>query len=83
MVVALPGVDAAKAEAAIEGDELVVSGIRTYPAEMRTAAIHRLELPQGRFYRRIRLPAGRYSGIERTAENGCLMITLTKAARHG
>jgi len=83
VLVALPGVDMEKVEAAIEGDELVVSGIRTYPAEMRTAAIHRLELPQGRFHRRIHLPAGRYSGIQRTAENGCLMITLTKAARHG
>lgn len=78
--VALPGVDPAKVQAVIDGDELVVSGIRVYPAEMRTATIHRLELPQGRFERRVRLPPGRYSGIERAAENGCLTITLTKTS---
>ncbi len=83
VLVALPGVDIEQVHAAIEGDELFVSGVRTYPAQMRTATIHRLELPQGRFERRVRLPAGRYSGIERRAENGCLMITLTKAARNG
>ena len=82
--VALPGVDLDKVLATIEGDELVVSGIRVYPPEMRTATIHRLELPQGRFERRVRLPAGRYIDIKRAAENGCLTITLTKAsARHG
>ena len=27
-----------------------------YPSELRTAIIHRLELPQGRFERRVRLP---------------------------
>jgi len=82
--VALPGVNLDNVQAVIEGDELVVSGVRTYPAEMRTATIHRLELPQGRFERRVRLPAGRYSDIKRAAENGCLTITLTKtSAPHG
>ena len=83
VLIALPGVDVAKTDASIEGDELVVGGDRSYPAEMRTATIHRLELPQGRFERRVRLPAGRYSGIERASWNGCLMVTLTKAARNG
>jgi hypothetical protein len=41
--------------------------------------IHRLELPQGRFYRRLRLPAGRYSGVRRAVVDGCLVITLQKA----
>jgi HSP20 family protein len=41
--------------------------------------IHRLELPQGRFQRRIRLPAGRYRDVARSAINGCLVITLSKA----
>jgi HSP20 family protein len=81
-LVALPGVDLAKVEAVIEGNELVVRGIRAYPPEMRTATIHRLELPQGRFERRLRLPPGRYSNIARTAANGCLQVTLTKAEPH-
>jgi len=82
--VALPGVDAEKVEAAIEGGELVIAGARTYPPVLRTAVIHRLELPQGRFYRRLRLPAGRYSDVRRTVADGCLVITLKKAgASHG
>jgi hypothetical protein len=41
--------------------------------------IHRLELPQGRFYRRLRLPPGRYSGVRHAVVDGCLVITLQKA----
>lgn len=78
-LVALPGVDAEKAEAVIDDDHLVIAGTRTYPPMLRTAVIHRLELPQGRFYRRIRLPAGRYSGVRRAVADGCLVITLQKA----
>jgi HSP20 family molecular chaperone IbpA len=77
--VALPGVDLDKADAIIDGDELVFSGLRAFPPEMRTAVIHRLELPQGRFERRVRLPPGRYSAIHRTAEKGCLLVTVKKA----
>lgn len=79
VLVAVPGVDLNKVEATIEGNELIVSGTRAYPPEMGVAAIHRLELPQGRFERRLRLPPGRYASIERTAANGCLQIILTKA----
>ncbi len=78
-LVALPGVDVEQAEAAIEDGELVIAGTRSYPPELRTATIHRLELPQGRFYRRLRLPAGRYSAVRRTVSCGCLVITLQKA----
>jgi HSP20 family protein len=78
VLVALPGVDLGEVEALIDQGELFISGIRTYPAEIRTATIHRLELPQGRFERRIRLPAGRYSAIHRSASNGCLLIRLQK-----
>lgn len=84
VLVALPGVDLEAVEAAIDGDELVVSGARVYPPEMRTAVIHRLELPQGRFERRVRLPPGRYAAIERSSSHGCLLITLKKPeASHG
>lgn len=84
-LVALPGVDAASVEAAIENGELVIAGTRAYPQELRTATIHRLELPQGRFYRRVRLPAGRYSAnVRRAVVDGCLVVTLQKAGTgHG
>ncbi|HEX3441148.1 MAG TPA: Hsp20/alpha crystallin family protein [Pseudolabrys sp.] len=78
VLMALPGVDPDQVEAVIDGSDLVVAGARILPAALRTAIIHRLELPQGRFERRVPLPAGRYSGVHRGMANGCLLITLEK-----
>ncbi len=78
-LVALPGVDAEQAQAVIEDGDLVIAGTRILPGVLRTAVIHRLELPQGRFYRRLRLPAGRYSAVRRAVADGLLVITLQKA----
>lgn len=77
--VALPGVDAHEVKAVIEGGALIVSGRRTLPHALRTAAIHRLELPQGRFERHITLPAGHYGAVDVSNERGCLVIRLHKA----
>lgn len=82
VLLALPGVDAERVEAVIDGDDLIVAGSRELPAALRTAVIHRLELPQGRFERRVRLPAGRYTGVHRSSANGCLVITLQKAGSY-
>jgi HSP20 family molecular chaperone IbpA len=78
VLVALPGVDPDRVEAAIDGSDLLVAGSRVLPVELRTAVIHRLELPQGRFERRIPLPAGRYSAVRRSVLHGCILITLEK-----
>ena len=80
VLVALPGVDTDAVQAAIEDSDLVIAGTRVVPQEWRTAIIHRLELPQGRFYRRVRLPAGRYSSVRRAAIAGCLAIALQKVS---
>lgn len=78
-LVALPGVNAESVDAVIENGDLVIAGARVYPPALRTAVIHRLELPQGRFYRRVRLPAGRYStDVRRSVADGCLVISLQK-----
>ena len=79
VLVALPGVDPDRVEVVIEDDELVIVGTRVLPPELRTALIHRLELPQGRFARRVRLPAGRYAGVRRSTVHGCVAITLEKS----
>ena len=79
VLVALPGVDAENVEAMIEDGDLVIAGTRAVPEQWRTAVIHRLELPQGRFYRRVRLPGGRYSAVRRAVAAGCLVVTLQKA----
>ncbi|OFW98973.1 MAG: heat-shock protein Hsp20 [Alphaproteobacteria bacterium RIFCSPHIGHO2_12_FULL_66_14] len=79
ILAALPGVDPEQVVAVIENGVLVIAGVRVLPDELRTATIHRLELPQGRFERRIALPAGRYGSVRRAAVNGCLVVSLTKA----
>jgi len=77
--VALPGVDPDEVVAVVDDDGmLVISGNRTLPAELRNARIHRLELPQGRFERRITLPIGSYA-VSRFAANGCIVVRLTKS----
>jgi HSP20 family protein len=83
ILVALPGVDPDGVEAAIEDGALVVAGRRVLPPELRTAVIHRLELPQGRFERRIPLPPGRYEAVRRFAAQGCLGFSLEKASQGG
>jgi HSP20 family protein len=79
ILIALPGVDPNDVEAMIDNGTLVVSGRRVLPAELRNARILRLELPQGRFERRIPLPLGRYT-ITRFATNGCVGLRLAKSA---
>jgi HSP20 family protein len=78
VIVALPGVEPDKIHMTIEGNQLVVAGTRSIPAVLRQAIIHRLELPQGRFERRIPLPSGRYGSMRPAKENGCLMVLLHK-----
>lgn len=80
--IALPGVDPDEVQAVIEDCDLVIAGARVLPAAFRTAAIHRLELPQGRFERRIRLPEGSYRAIRWSASQGCLLIRLEKTAEY-
>jgi HSP20 family molecular chaperone IbpA len=78
VLVALPGVAPDQVVVSVEGADLMVTGSRTLPPQLRNAVIHRLELPQGQFARRVRLPAGRYDGIRRSEAYGCLVITLAK-----
>ena len=80
ILTALPGVVPDDVNAVIEAGALVISGVRSYPKELRTATIHRLELPQGRFERRVPLPTGRYDQVRRTHVNGCLVVSLRKGS---
>ncbi|WP_250890385.1 Hsp20/alpha crystallin family protein [Sphingobium nicotianae] len=78
VLVALPGVDLDQTDAYIEEGVLVVQGQRILPPELRHARIHRLELPQGRFERRLPLPRGHYDNVRRSSAHGCLLVTLHK-----
>lgn len=75
---ALPGVAAENIQVVIEGDVLTIAGARLLPEPDRTALIHRLEIPYGRFERRIRLPAGPSRVVRNQFVNGCLELTLQR-----
>lgn len=80
ILVALPGVEPGRVQVVIDGPWLIVTGVRPVPAAYRTSAIHRLEIPHGRFERRIQLMWGRLELRRRELVNGCLLLTLGKVA---
>lgn len=77
IVAALPGVEPQDIEISIERDVLLVAGVRRLPAVARATAIHRMEIPHGRFERRIRLPGAQWEVGRSTLVNGCLLLSLT------
>jgi HSP20 family protein len=79
VTIALPGVEPEKIELHLENDTLAVSAVRPPPACSRTTVIRRIEIPYGRFERRIALPSGRYELVEQTTLNGCLHLRLRKS----
>jgi HSP20 family protein len=78
IIVAMPGVAPTSVAANIEDGHLIVSGNRQIPAQLGGAVVHRLELPHGRFHRRIPLPSGSYGDVQSKSANGCLIVTLNK-----
>ncbi|HEX5313627.1 MAG TPA: Hsp20/alpha crystallin family protein [Gammaproteobacteria bacterium] len=75
-LVALPDVDPAHIELSFADGVLVVAGERRLPIALAGAAIRRLEIPQGRFERRLALPARSLARSE--FRNGCLLVVLEK-----
>lgn len=80
MLVALPGVEPARMHLQFDGAVLVITAERPLPACCRVGAIRRLEIPYGRFERRIPIPTRHFELHEHRVENGCLMIGLRRVA---
>lgn len=78
ILVALPGVAPDQVKIVVADGTLIVTGERPLPIEARTGVIHRVEIPHGRFERRIRLPAGRFELDDHALVNGCLTLSLRK-----
>jgi len=78
VLVAVPGVEHEAVEVALDGARLVVSGTRTVPAALCEAAVHRLEIPRGRFERRVDLPPGDYVVRKRELVHGVLALGLAR-----
>jgi len=76
--VALPGVPSDRIELVCAPGELVVRGERRLPRRLASAAIQRLEIPHGRFERRLALPPGRWALVRQELVNGCLHLLLAR-----
>ena len=87
--VALPGVPADSVLVELETDAVTVSARRPFPLESSPLAsspaqrVHALEIPYGRFQRRIGLrqqgfTAGSLALIGRVLQDGCLTLTFSK-----
>ena len=76
--VALPGVPADSVELVCAPGELIVRGERRLPRRLASAAIQRLEIPHGRFERRLALPAGAWQLAGQELTNGCLQLLLVR-----
>ena len=77
IIAALPGVAPEAVRVEIEGPTLIIAGTRPLPSKGRNANIVRLEIPYGRFERRIAL-SPRLRLAERELSNGCLVLTFAK-----
>ena len=78
VLVALPGADPRQIEVGFDHGDLVVVAVRLLPECCARSAVRRLEIPQGRFERRIALPPNRYELFERRLEEGCLVLRLRR-----
>ncbi len=78
VVIALPGVAQNEVEIVVAHGELTVRGTRRWPCLQRPARVHRVELPHGRFERRLPLPPGAYQLAGQEHKDGCLLLTMRK-----
>lgn len=76
VLIALPGVSARQIEVVLDDTGLTVRGERPMPSTSPHATILRLEIPYGRFERRIALPPGSYRLHRQFFEDGCLALVL-------
>jgi HSP20 family protein len=78
VTVALPGVAPERVQVRIANGALCIAAVRIPPLGREATAVHRLEIPYGRFERQIALPAGRYELTEQGFQHGCLVLRMTK-----
>ncbi|HET7370411.1 MAG TPA: Hsp20/alpha crystallin family protein [Gammaproteobacteria bacterium] len=78
ILAALPGVGPNQVEVVLETGAIVIRGERRLPLESHEGIFRRLEIPHGRFERRIALPGSRYEMVRRELLDGCLYIALHK-----
>lgn len=78
VVVALPGVAPGEAEVVLDRDALLIRAERRVPFGDRAREIRRLEIPHGRFERRVPLPPIPLAPAGTRWVDGCLVVVLRK-----
>jgi HSP20 family molecular chaperone IbpA len=80
--VALPGVSADSITIGLDPEGVSISALRAFPCRENTTQIHRIEIPYGRFERRVALPlADPYNPLElasRTLADGVLTLVFRR-----
>jgi HSP20 family molecular chaperone IbpA len=79
LLFALPGVDPEQINITLESNAFTVSAVRPVRLAHRQAVIRRIEIPHGRFVRKIALAGARLRIGESRYVNGCLEVRLVKA----
>jgi HSP20 family protein len=77
ITVALPGVEQDAVKVTVDDDGIQVVGWRP-PAIPPGSIVHRLEIPYGKFERRIAFPAERLRLVRAELSNGCLTLKFSK-----
>jgi HSP20 family protein len=78
ITVALPGVDPDAMKVSVDADGISVVGFRRPSAIPRGSRVHRLEIPYGKFERRIRVQAALLPLDRSEFANGCLTLKFSK-----
>ena len=79
--VALPGASVDSVLVEMEAGAITVSARRSFPLESSAALparVHALEIPYGRFARRIGLPTQALTLTGKNLQDGCLTLTFSK-----
>lgn len=78
LLIALPGVVPERLDVSLLQQVLVVQGERSLGASFGADTIFQLEIPYGRFERRIQLPHADFRMVDMLLQNGCLRLTLER-----
>ena len=76
--VALPGVPADRMELILGPGELVIRGERALPNRPAGTTLQRLEIPYGRFERRLALGPGQWSVAAQPLADSCRQLLLAR-----
>ena len=79
--VALPGVSSGAVAVELQPEAVLVSALRAFPECGSGARLHRVEIPYGRFERRVALPVHALELTERSLQDGVLTLNFVRRDR--